>query len=241
VTPRRDLATVFAELGITRVCHFTPSRNLPHILRDGEIRPTKDLEEDVRAIYAATDPERLDGHTDKVCCTIEYPNAYYWNKARAKREATLFPTWVVVYIDPTVLFRPGTLFCTGNASRGYGATAQQGIAGLLAAYGGEVIGSAGRIFPRADTHLRASPTDLQAEVLVPGPIPLTKVVAIAVAATEQAAKEHAILVQLSLPVGRVRWVVAPLLFEPYALATAIQTGRPPSETPWIPPEEAGCD
>jgi len=38
-----------------------------------------------------TDLDRLDGHRDKVCCTIEYPNAYYWNKAKDKREAPCSP------------------------------------------------------------------------------------------------------------------------------------------------------
>lgn len=228
---------ILARHEVTRVCHFTPSRNLPHMLRDGELRATKDLAEDVRAVYTATDLDRLDGHRDKVCCTIEYPNAYYWNKAKAKGEAPLFPTWVILLIDPSVLLRSGTLFCTGNASRNFGATARAGAEGLLATYGPAVIGSGDKTFTRQPTHLVASPTDVQAEVLVPGPIPLTAVLAIAVATTEQAATEVAILTRLSLPVGNVRWVVAPLMFQPYDLAAAIRAGRRPPETLWVPPEE----
>jgi ssDNA thymidine ADP-ribosyltransferase DarT-like protein len=234
---RPTIPGIMADHDVTRVCHFTPSRNLPHILRDGEVRATKDLAEDVRAVYTATDLDRLDGHPDKVCCTIEYPNAYYWNKARAKGEAPLFPTWVVLLIDAAVLFRPGTLFCTGNASKGFGATARAGADGLLAAYAPAVTGSGDRTFTRGPSHLPASPTDLQAEVLVPGPIPLTDVLAIAVATVEQAATERAILSRLSHPVGKVKWMIAPLMFQPTGLAAAIQAGRRPPETFWSPPEE----
>lgn len=223
---------------VTRVCHFTPSRNLPHILRDSELRATKDLSEDVRAVYTPTDLERLDGHRDLVCCTIEYPNAYYWNKARAKGHAPLFPTWVVLLIEPSVLLRPGTLFCTGNASKDYGATATAGAAGLLAAYRPGVIGSGGRTFTRSDTHLLPCPTDLQAEALVPGPISLSEVIAIAVASADQAATERAILARLSLPVSSVMWVVAPLMFQPYELAAAVHAGRRPPETVWKLPKES---
>jgi hypothetical protein len=233
---RMTVAYVLDAHNVTRVCHFTPSRNLPHIVRDGELRATKDLAGDVRAVYTATDLERLDGHSDMVCCTIEYPNAYYWNKARAKRSAVLFPTWVVLLIDPSVLLRPGTLFCSGNASRAYGATAAADAAGLLAAYGQMVIGSGGRTFTRSGTHLDPCPTDLQAEVLVPGPIAFSDVMAIVCANASQAATERAILVRLSLPVSNVRWLVAPAMFQPHELAALVHAGRRPSETMWEVPK-----
>jgi len=130
-------------------------------------------------------------------------------------------------IDPVILFRPGTLFCTGNASKGYGATTTPGAAGLLAAYHPAVAGSGGKTYSRDSTHLVSSPTDLQAEVLVPGPIPLSAVQAVATRTVEQAATDVAILARLSLPVGSVRWVVAPLMFEPYRLATAIPSRPSP--------------
>ncbi len=237
MTSRRPIPELLASHEVTRLCHFTPSRNLPHMFRDAEVRATKALAEDVRAVYTPTDLARLDGHLDKVCCTIEYPNAYYWNRARVKGEARLFPNWVVLLIDPSVLLRPGTLFCTGNASRGLGATARSGAEGLQAAYASAVAGSGGRTFTRSPTHLAPSPTDLQSEVLVPGAIPLTSVMAITVATPEQAQTELAILARLSLPVSSVKWVVAPLMFEPYDLAAAIHAGRRPPEALWVPPEE----
>jgi len=100
-------------------------------------------------------------------------------------------------------------------------------AGLLAAYHPAVAGSGGKTYSRDSTHLVSSPTDLQAEVLVPGPIPLSAVQAVATRTVEQAATDVAILARLSLPVGSVRWVVAPLMFEPYRLATAIPSRPSP--------------
>lgn len=230
------LAEVFAKHGVNRLCHFTPSRNLPHIFRDAQLRATKDLAEDVRAVYAATDLARLDGHRERICCTIEYPNAYYWAKARVEGEARLFPDWVVLLIDPDVALRPGALFCTGNAARLYGATARSGADGLMAAYGPAVTGSGGRTFSRRPSHLDACPTDLQAEVLVPGPISLDALKAVLVDTPDQAATEVARLNRLSLPVDRVRWVVGPTLFQPLALTSAIQGGRRPDEEDWHPGE-----
>jgi len=226
------LAEVFAEHDVSRLCHFTPSRNLPHIFRDGEVRATKDLAEDVRAVYTPTDLARLDGHREKICCTIEYPNAYYWAKAKVVGEARLFPDWAVLLIDPDVALRPGTLFCTGNASRLYGSTARSGSEGLLAAYAPVVVGSGGRTFTRGALHLSPCPTDLQAEVLAPGPISLDLLQAIVVDTVEQAETEVARLNQLSLSIGSVRWVVAPTFFQPFDLTRAIQGGRPPDEKEW---------
>jgi hypothetical protein len=216
---------------VQRLCHFTPSRNLPHILHDGQIRSTKNLAEDVRAVYAATDLARFDGFPDRVCCTIEYPNAYYWAKAREQGEARLFPDWVVLLIDPQVA-RPDTLFCTGNASRGSGSTAQAGHEGLQGLFADSVEGSRGSTFTRRQSHLQACPTDLQAELLISAPIDLRAVQAIVVDSDDQAATEVSRLAQASLPIDSLKWVVAPTFFQPYELARAVRGGRPPREVEW---------
>lgn len=228
------IAEILAERGVSRLCHFTPSRNLPHILSDGYVRATKDLVDDVRAVYTRTDLSRLDGHQEKICCSIEFTNGYYFTIARTKGEAVLFPDWIVLLIDPIVMSRDGTLFCTGNAARGYGSTAYPGADGLTALYQPSVVGSGGTTFNRVSAHLPCCPTDLQAEVLVPGPISLDDVLAIAVKNVDQARAEVARLRQLSQSIDSLRWVVAPMLFERQALASAIQTGRRPTETAWTP-------
>src|SRR6266436_2579224 len=95
--------------GISRLCHFTPSRNLGQILIGNVgILATQKLRDDERGVYAPTDLERLDGFADHICCTIEYPNAWYFEKARGKE--ILFKDWVILLIDPKYLCAEGTRF-----------------------------------------------------------------------------------------------------------------------------------
>ena len=227
------IAEFLRRRGVRRLCHFTPSRNLPHMLRDGLIRSTKDLSEDVRAVYSPTDLARFDGFPDHICCTIEYPNAYYWNKTKDQGEARLFPDWVVLLLDPDVAARPDTHFCTGNASRGSGSTARSGLSGLKRLYAQSVDGSQGRSFSRCDSHLDECPTDMQAELLVEAPIAFSAVQAVVVSSEDQAATEVARLSQASLPIGSVRWMVAPTFFHAYQLTGAIKGGTRPEELEWI--------
>ena len=70
--------------GITRLCHFTQSRNLAHILGDCEaILSSKQLQSQDLP-YNPTDPNRWDGCEDMICCSLEFPNVYYFDTSRAK-------------------------------------------------------------------------------------------------------------------------------------------------------------
>jgi hypothetical protein len=81
--------------GITRLCHFTQARNLAHIATNPDgLKSTKALRADQAACFTATDTKRIDGYTDYICCSVEYPNAWYLSKA-AEQEA-LFKDWVIV-------------------------------------------------------------------------------------------------------------------------------------------------
>jgi hypothetical protein len=99
------------ERGVTRLCHFTSSRNLAHIIRSGEVKPTDDVARDV---LNTTDDLRLDGYPDHVCCSIQYPNAWYLEVARS-RQGT-FPDWVVLFVSPRYLFEGPTKFCQRNSA-----------------------------------------------------------------------------------------------------------------------------
>jgi hypothetical protein len=69
--------------GVTRLCHFTPSRNLIHIASGVTgILATKKLEAEERKLYTPTDLLRFDGHAGFISCSLEYPNAWYFDKAR---------------------------------------------------------------------------------------------------------------------------------------------------------------
>ena len=62
-----------------------------------------------------TDPDRYDGRDDLICCSIEYPNTYYFVKVREHDH--LFKDWVVLLIEPSYLWHPDTCFCPCNAAR----------------------------------------------------------------------------------------------------------------------------
>ena len=105
--------------GITRLCHFTPSRNLGHIVEDPTgILASQYLQEDEKAVFNPTDSERLDGLPKHVCCSIQYPNAWYFRTARSQER--LFRDWVVVFIRAHYLWRTGTKFCPRNAAASHG-------------------------------------------------------------------------------------------------------------------------
>jgi len=218
--------------GVTRLCHFTPSLNLPHMLRDGHIRPTGDLSADVRACYNPTDLARLDGHSDCVCCSIEYPNAHYLARARQSGRLQHFPDWIVLLLAVDLIDRPGALFSPRNAAAGYGAHLRPAVDGLERCYAGEVTGARGYTFTRGECHLSACPTDEQAEVLIPGAIALSEVGGVVVSATSQARDELARLRIVDLSLGDIPVLVGPTFFDRAALSRSIRGGARPAEQPW---------
>jgi hypothetical protein len=175
-------------LGISRLCHFTPSRNLAHIIagRLG-ILATARLENSERNVFNATDLNRLDGHKNHICCSIEYPNGWYFSSTRSAEQ--LFKDWVVLLIKPDYLWQPDTLFCARNAAAGYGRYIQAGIAGFRLLYESSVIGAGNRTIRRGPKHLPTCPTDNQAEVLIPDCIRLSDVFGIVVQNEDQARNE----------------------------------------------------
>lgn len=219
------------------MCHFTPSLNLPHILRDQRIRPTSSLATDVRACFSPTDLARLDGHPDCVCCSIQYPNGFYLARARQSGRLQHFPDWVLLLLPVTLIDRPGVLFSPRNAAAGFGAYLQAGKAGLDRCYATSVTGAGGNTFTRGPNHLPECPTDQQAEVLVPGEISIDDVAGIAVASVAQARREFARLRTVGLSLGRVPVVIAPTLFDRNRLSSCIRRGTVPIEEPWEPTDE----
>lgn len=219
--------------GITRLCHFTPSRSLAHILAGGAgILPSRLLRDEERQLFNPTDLERLDGHVDHVCCSIEYPNAWYLDRARAKER--LFLDWVVLFIRPGILSAESTLFCPRNAAADRGAHIAGGYAAYESMFAPSIQGAYGRMYARDLFHLSCSPTDDQAEVLVEELIPLKDLIAIGVSSEEQAAMESTRLKILGIDIGHLGFVVCPTLFNKKALSIAVRAGKKPLEAPWTP-------
>lgn len=226
------VAAALRARGVTRLLHFTPARNLPHILGDQRLRAVQELTEDVRAVYAATDPHRLDGHPDKISCSIEYPNAFYLDRVKHKESARNYPDWVFLVLDPLLAATPSALFCARNAAAAGGALLQPGTAGLQACYAPAVPGAYGRTYRRGPHHDPAAPTDAQAEVLVPGPIDLTSVRMIVGPTGEHVAEERARLERVGLDPDVVPWGVAPQLFSAQGASNTARFGGTITISPW---------
>lgn len=218
--------------GITRLCHFTPSRNLLHILsgKNG-ILPTAKLSAEERAVFTPTDLARLDGFPSHICCSVEYPNAWFFNQARTKEE--LFKDWVVVLVAPHYLWADGTKFCQRNAASGYGRFVMTGITGFESMYSRSVLGAGGKTRMRMPRQLSCCPTDDQAEVLVPASIGLKDIQGVVVISEEQARREDTRLKYVGVET-HPKWIICPDYFDPYKLSVRIRTGVRPREDVWHP-------
>ena len=210
--------------GITRLCHFTPARNLAHIASDTRgILASRHLKVDEAAVFNPTDKARLDGYTGHVCCSIQYPNAWYFRRARENER--LFPDWVVLLIDARYLWQAGTKFCPRNAAAGHGRLVHEGIAAFESLFAEVVEGF--DVYRRGPQYPTFLPTDEQAEVLVPDRISRHDVKGVVVRDDEQAAREASRLKLQNLSVPRM--MIVPEFFEPRVLSRKLRSGRTPPE------------
>ncbi len=227
-----EVATALKARGIDRVFHVTPARNLPGILRDQAIRSVRDMAVDARAVYAPNDLQRLDGHPDKISFSLQYPNAFYLRQVKKRPAAQNFPDWVCFILSPDVVAVTGALFCPRNAGS-IGGDKRAGVPGLDSCYERSVSGSHGVTFQRGPLHDPRCPTDVQAEVLVPAPIPLSLVRAIVFPSEQAASNERARLEQLSVPVpNRIEWIISAAVFDTGCVTDAVRRSRPIFESSW---------
>ncbi|WP_336652117.1 MULTISPECIES: DarT ssDNA thymidine ADP-ribosyltransferase family protein [unclassified Leucobacter] len=208
--------------GISHIVHFTQSRNFKSILNDGELRSVASLADDKFKSYSESDSIRADGHPDKLSVSIQYPNAYYLNKARPRAEG--FEDWIMLVLEPQVLAFEGTLFCPYNAAKS-GVPRQPGGEGLKACYAQSIDSGGPRAFCRGVQHDPRCPTDLQAEALVPAPIPIEYIKGVVVPSDEDALQEQGRLRLLHADPDQLRWYVAPGMFDVGTVRLAAQNGR----------------
>ena len=210
--------------GITRLCHFTQSRNLAHILGDSKgILSTQSLQE-ADLPHNPTDPNRWDGCKDLICCSIQFPNVYYFAEVRDKDR--LFKDWVVLIIKPKYLWVPGTKFCPTNAAKKSGFYIGEGVESFLSLFD---TTSPEFSYHRTERHLLCAPTNIQAEVLVPDPIHLDDITAIAVADEYQARRESCRVSLQGLSIDK-DILVAPHFYQRQRLRRVIQRGDRATET-----------
>ena len=227
-----DSARIRAEVearGISRLCHFTASRNLAHILSEGQgLLASSHLRDDERAVFNPTDLKRLDGYTDHVCCSVQFPNAWNFRKVQVKER--VFCDWVVLFLDPRYLWHPGTKFCPTNASRDSGSRVEGGFNAFRAVFAHCVEGD--RLYTRGRDHPEWLPTDEQAEVLIPDRISARDIMGIAVRGETQAKRESARLRTLCLEAPP--FVLVPEFYDTPQLSRLLRSGRRPVEQPWPP-------
>lgn len=228
------VASALADLGVPRVAHFTPSKTLFHIVQDGQIRSSKELADLAPEYFDPTDIERFDRHPDMTCVSFSYPNGFYLAKARLKTQFARYPDWVCLMIDPQVVTRPGALFSPCNAAKAGGAYAAEGPAALRSCFADPSLMG----YTRGTRHHPHAATDQQAEALIPGPIPLSDVLAIVIPSVEAAGNDYARLDVGGLEPARLNWVVSPVMFNRNMLSAAIRNGDAIEETIWFPPHEA---
>lgn len=224
------VAQALTDLGIQRVAHFTPSKNLFHIVQDSQIRSSKELADLAPEYFDPTDVERFDRHPDMTCVSFTYPNGFYLAMAKAKPQFARFPDWVCLMLNPNILTRPGTLFCPCNAAKARGGHAGPGAAMLRSCFANPSLMG----YTRGRGHHPQAATDQQAEALVPGPIPLADVLSVVVPSPEAAGEEYARLDVGGLAPERLNWVVSPVMFNRDRLSGAIRNGHKIEETGWSP-------
>ena len=184
---------------ITRLCHFTPSENFARIARDPlGLLATKHLKNYRKAAFNSTDPQRRDGFLGHICCTVEYPNAWYFQKAKEKNPRLC--DWVVLFIKPHYLWAVGTRFCPRNAAASFGRDAHKGIEAFEAMFAPYVVGANNKTRERKPGRPAFLPTDEQAEVLIPDRVARKDLLGICVLDEAQAKREVAFLKEMECAV-----------------------------------------
>lgn len=217
--------------GISRICHITQSRKLPHIFGSlNGLYSAEWLRSNRPDLLDSNDEQRLDGKPDHISCSIEYPNGWYWDSIRQKVHA--FKDWVVLLIRPDVLWRSDTYFCPRNCAASNGYFVRSGYMSFLELFGPEIIGAKGIPFRRTPNILSCCPTDGQAEIMVHRHIELEMIFGIGVINTEQADDERHRLRMVGVEedkIAQVTWIVEPFLFGPRWSPLVRSGKRPPQQ------------
>lgn len=99
-----------AQRGIEYLVHFTREANLPSILQRGLV--TRDVLRAEGLESNCNDRYRIDG-TDAVCASIGFPN---YKMFFALRQEDKEVDWILLTIDPSVLWNTTVAFCNTNAA-----------------------------------------------------------------------------------------------------------------------------
>ena len=211
---------------ITRLCHFTPSRNLRRILKCPQGLLSTDQLRRLNKKFIPTDIKRLDGHTDHVCCSVQYPNSWYLRQVAERQDSIV--DWVVLLLCPSYLWQDGTKFCDKNAAAGSGRRVRPGRKGFSALFADEVAATSGAEFYTRGSKPSCVPTNDQAQVLIPDHVDRDAITGLVFSSITQATRELTRLKKRKLPTPRT--LIAPTLFCPRELSRMLRSGQLPKET-----------
>lgn len=205
--------------GVTRLCHFTKLQSLAQIIStDSGILPNGSIRSDTKN---ATDKARYDGELDHVCCSIEYPNSWFLQKAMANNTNLVFRDWLTIYIDLDILNLNDGKFCPCNASTDWGKYITNDIETLFA----DPV-RCKRVYYREPHMLDCCATDGQAEVLVKGNIPRKYITGFAVGDENMAGRVYAMLKTCN--VKQIPIYIAPVILVP-DWSKLVKRGQRPNE------------
>lgn len=208
--------------GVTRLCHFTRLQNLTHIMSSEKgLLASSSIRYDTKNV---TDEKRYDNEGKSVCCTIQYPNSWFLQKAMRENTDKIFVDWVVLYIDLSILNCREAKFCPCNASKGKGAYINSNMGEIESIFSVSVPTFS---YPRPPKMLASCPTDGQAEILIRDNIPREYISGIA-AHNEEVAKRVKAMLKI-YGVEQIEIYIAPDVFTKNWSAM-IKNGCKPDET-----------
>jgi hypothetical protein len=158
------------ERRLVQLLHFTHLANVPSIYRFGIVPRAHLMAEPVKIVLTPifADDKRLDGHQEKNCLSMSYPNYRMF----ARKRWDIGGDWAVLKIDPYVIVDRYCEFSPSNAAR-------SDIAPRGGVEGAQLLFCNWRL--RNELGLeRSDPTDPQAEILEDSVIEPRYIMAIAV-------------------------------------------------------------
>lgn len=160
------LAGRMRDRGVPHLVHFTRIENLASILDHGICPP--DTLQRMQQRFRANDLDRYDRQRGATSFSIAHPNEklfYRWRRSDPASE------WVVLLVDPAVIWTRDAAFCSGNAADRRFSSQDLDARRTVEAFDAMFSHQEGHS-SREDQGLRPyDPTDVQAEVLILGVVP----------------------------------------------------------------------
>lgn len=220
---------VISRRGITRLCHFTRSKNLPFILGNDEDSSKGIVANNFitdKSFLTKTDSKRLDNHEDYICTSVQYPNCFYFSTVLNRTNEEIFKDWVILQLSPKII-DCSTKFCPVNAATKNGQLISNGVEGFESLFVDEVQGRC--TLNRSESMKDNSTTDIQAEVLIHKYIDKTDITGIIFPNLEIAKQECFRLKLCGIDLSQYDIICSHDLFEKETLITTIRDGGFPQE------------